>query len=94
MEEIFSIIIIYPFEAKKYSARRRESTPKPSYWGERESKQWRRKLREKKEKVERELRERLEWRMWEMQRTGGWEDPGKWFIPPKTSPRGKTEMRT
>ena len=38
--------------------RRSELTPRPSYWGERETKEWRKKLREEKEKVQREKRER------------------------------------
>ena len=62
--------------------RRRELTHKASYCGEKETKEWQKKLREKKEKVEREQRERIEWRMWEMQRTGPREDPGRWGNPP------------
>ena len=74
--------------------RRRENTRKPSYWGERETKEWRRKLREEKEKVERERRERLEWRIWEMQKTEQQEDPGRRSIPPKSLPGWATETRT
>ena len=57
--------------------RRQESSPKPSYWGERETKEWRKKLREENERVERERRERLEWRIWEMQPKGQLEDSGR-----------------
>ena len=40
--------------------RRRESPPRPSYWGEAEAREWRQRLREEKEKVERGRREKLE----------------------------------
>ena len=55
--------------------RRRELTPKPSYWGEKETREWRRKLRE--EKGERERRERLEWRVREYQIRGYPEESGR-----------------
>ena len=36
--------------------KRREIPPRPSYWGEAEAREWRRKLREEKERGEREAR--------------------------------------
>ena len=71
-----------------------ESTPKPSYWGERETKEWRRKLKEKKEKVETERRERIEWMVREMQMRGQLGGPGRFPSPPENWPGWKTETRT
>ena len=55
---------------------RREIPPRPSYWGEAEAREWRRKLREEKERVEREMGERIEWRVNKMRRKEFREDPG------------------
>ena len=49
-----------PKEGADYR-KRREVSPRPSYWGETEVREWRRKLREEKEWVKRERRERIEW---------------------------------
>ena len=61
--------------------RRVEFPPKPSYWGETEAREWRRRLREEKDRVEREKRERLEWRVREMKRRNYREDPERIETP-------------
>ena len=61
--------------------RRREIPPRPSYWGEAEVREWRRRVREEKERVEREKRERLEWRIREMRRKSYREGPGRTETP-------------
>ena len=63
--------------------RQHELNPKSSYWGEQETKEWRRKLREERERVEGEQRrEKLEWRIWESQQREFLESRGRWGNPP------------
>ena len=57
-------------------------------------KQWKRKLREEKEKVERERRERLEWRVMELRRRGPSEDSGRRTPLYETRSGQMTRMRT
>ena len=70
--------------------RRTEIPPRLCYWEEAEVRDWRRRLREEKERVERESRERLEWRVREMKRGSYWEDPGR----AKTTRDGSYGMMT
>ena len=69
-------------------------TPRPSYWGETETKEWRRKLREEKEKVERKRWERTEWRVRETQMRGYPRDHGRPSRPPGNPPGWIPETRT
>ena len=71
-----------------------ELTPTLAYWGERETREWCKKLREEKEKVERERIERIGWRMREMQRMEPREDCGRWGTPPGMVTGWTFEMRT
>ena len=50
----------------------------PSYWGEAEAREWRRQLREEKEKVEREKQERLRYREEEVRRCNKTLDSVPW----------------
>ena len=70
--------------------RRRDIPPRPSYWGEDDAREWRRKLREEKERVERERRERLEWRVNEMRRS---DTGGPWATPVLTGHAGWSEVQ-
>ena len=49
----------------------------PSHWGEAEAREWRRKLRQEKERAEKETKERIEWRAREMRRLAEREWIGK-----------------
>ena len=51
-----------PREEADYG-RRQRFPPRLSYWGEKEAMEWRRRLREEKERVEQEERERKAWRL-------------------------------
>ncbi|XP_078232867.1 uncharacterized protein LOC144583267 [Pogona vitticeps] len=57
--------------------RRNEARVRPSYWGERETREWRRKLAEEKKRVEREREEKTRWHLEELRRLGYHPDPGK-----------------
>ena len=50
--------------------------PRPSYWGETEAKEWRRKLREEREAVARELERKRQWHIAELRKLGGYPVPG------------------
>ena len=50
--------------------------PRPSYWGETEAKEWRRKLREEREAVARELERKRQWHIAELRKLGGYPAPG------------------
>ena len=59
--------------------RRREMTVWPSYWGERETREWRRKLVEEKKRIEKEREEKKLWHLEELKKLGYYQDPG---MPP------------
>nr|XP_020637074.1 uncharacterized protein LOC110072789 [Pogona vitticeps] len=50
--------------------------PRPSYWGETEAKEWRRKLREEREAVAQELERKKQWHIAELRKLGGYLAPG------------------
>ena len=60
--------------------RRQGLKPRPSYWGETEAKEWRRKLREEREAVAKELERKKAWHLAELQEMRvypglGWQTP-------------------
>ena len=59
--------------------------PRPSYWGETEAKDWRRKLREEREAVLREIEKKKTWHMEELWKMWVYPDPG-WKVPEKSHP--------
>ena len=64
---------------------RRRGLPQcPSYWGELEAREWRRRLREEKEVVDQEERECRVWHLEEAQRRGSLTDRGALYEERKT----------
>ena len=55
-------------EAERW--RKQGLKPRPSYWGETEAKEWRRKLREEREAVAKEIEWKKAWHLAELQKMG------------------------